>query len=126
MRPPTAFTALASVIAVAGAMLLALAPAASAQQQQGPTPKEFVKSGGVVEICNHGTLFHGMVNLGCGEPHSVTSATTWDGLRKEAGTAELMLCEPSLVNKAVDSTEVAALGAGAALQCRQVPPTWGP
>ncbi|TJZ44474.1 hypothetical protein FCH28_29445 [Streptomyces piniterrae] len=125
MRPRTVYAALASAIVATGATL-ALAPAASATRQHGPTPQEFVDGGGIVKICTRGTLFDGMVNLGCRAPHSLTPATTWRDLREEEDAVAPMLCKPSLVNKASENTEVAALGAGLALQCTPVPQTWGP
>ncbi|UQA90907.1 hypothetical protein [Streptomyces halobius] len=125
MRPRTAFTALTSAVVMASATLLTLAPAASAHQE-GPTPQEFVDRGGVVKICTRGTLFDGMVNLGCRAPHSLTPATTWHDLRQEEDAVAPMLCKPSLANEAFESTEVAALGAGAAFQCTPVPQAWGP
>lgn len=115
--------ALAAPALFASGTVLACAPAVSAASQA-PTPREFVAHGGVIKICTRGTLFDGLVSLGCRAPQRLDATTTWSDLRQEEDAVAPMLCKPSVVNRGVELTEVAALGAGAALQCTPVPPAW--
>ncbi|MET9290815.1 hypothetical protein [Streptomyces sp. NPDC003077] len=109
--------------ALAVGSVLALAPTASAAPHR-PTPHQFVAGGGVVKICTRGTFLDGLVSMGCRAPHALGTATTWRDLREEEDAVTPMLCRPSLVNELFERTEVAATGAGAALQCTPVPSAW--
>ncbi|MGK5631277.1 hypothetical protein [Streptomyces sp. URMC 123] len=102
------------------------APAAAGQDREGPAPFEYATDGKEIKLCTRGTLFHGLANLGCRPPHHLDRDTTWRELREQESAVAPMLCGPSVMNRTVDSTEVALLGAGAALQCSPVPATWRP
>ncbi|WP_269853835.1 hypothetical protein [Streptomyces sp. RPT161] len=105
--------------------LAAASPAYAADH--GPTPYEVVKHGDQIRICTRGTVFRGLVSLGCRAPfHHLGPHTTWHDLRQEDPAVEPMLCKPALANRAVELTEVHALGSGAAFQCTPVPLTWRP
>ncbi|TVL92305.1 hypothetical protein [Streptomyces sp. SAJ15] len=126
MRLRTA-SALGGSATIVLAALAAWAPAAVADAApDGPTPYAYVSDGGQIKVCTRGTLFDGMVNLGCRPPHHLGPETTWRDLREEEDAVAPMLCRPAVVNEAVHATEVTLLGAGAALQCTPVPASWGP
>ncbi|GGP89326.1 hypothetical protein [Streptomyces melanogenes] len=115
--------ALTAPVLLAAGAVFGYAPAVSATPHA-PTPYEFVAHGGVIKICTRGTLFDGMINLGCRAPHVLGATTSWRDLRQEEDAVAPMLCKPSVVNTSVERTEVAALGAGAAFQCTPVPAAW--